>query len=94
MLQYYGVTKLNIYEFFIERSSTSSLVFEGSAVVGTTTNPSKLIFDYDRLTVEDPHWLYTEQQILDCVKKDMWIWSMGFPICPNKFLFNCVIVSV
>ena len=64
VLQYYGVTNLNLYEFFIERSSTSSLIFEGKAVAGTETNPSDLIFEYDRLTSGDPHWLYTEQQIL------------------------------
>jgi len=65
VLQYYGVTKLDIYEFFIKRDSTTSLVFEGTAIAGTTVNPSKLTFDYSRLTAEDPHWLYTEQQILD-----------------------------
>jgi len=65
VLQYYGVTKLDIYEFFIKRNSTSSLIFEGTAIAGTTTNPSKLVFEYERLTSTDPHWLYTEQQILD-----------------------------
>lgn len=65
VLQYYGVTKLDIYEFFIKLQSEESLIFEGSAVAGTSTNPSKLVFDYDRLASNDPHWLYTEQQILD-----------------------------
>ncbi|MBY9000877.1 MAG: hypothetical protein KGD64_08195, partial [Candidatus Heimdallarchaeota archaeon] len=64
VLQYYGVTKLDIYEFFIKLEDANSLIFEGTAIAGTTTNPSNLIFEYDRLTDGDPHWLYTEQQIL------------------------------
>ena len=64
VLQYYGVTKLNIYEFFIEKDSENSLVFKGTAIAGTETNPSTLTFDYDRLASGDPHWLYTESQIL------------------------------
>jgi hypothetical protein len=64
VLQYYGVTNLNIYEFFIERDTPNSLVFKGTAIAGTETNPSTITFDYDRLTDGDPHWLYTESQIL------------------------------
>jgi len=64
ILQYYGVTKLDIYEFFIKLQSANSLIFEGSAIAGTSSNPSKLIFEYDKLTSDDPHWLYTEEQIL------------------------------
>jgi len=64
VLQYYGVTKLDIYEFFIKLESANSLIFEGTAIAGTSSNPSKLVFDYDRLTSDDPHWLYTEEQIL------------------------------
>jgi len=64
VLQYYGVTKVDIYEFFIKLEAVDSLIFEGTAIAGTTTNPSKLTFDYDRLTANDPHWLYTQDQIL------------------------------
>jgi len=64
VLQYYGVTKVDVYEFFIKLKNVNSLIFEGTAIAGTTTNPSKLIFEYERLTAEDPHWLYTEEQIL------------------------------
>lgn len=64
VLQYYGVTKVDVYEFFIKLKNANSLIFEGTAVAGTTTNPSKLIFEYERLTADDPHWLYTEEQIL------------------------------
>jgi hypothetical protein len=64
VLQYYGVTKVDIFEFFIKLESANALVFEGTAIAGTTTNPSKLTFEYDRLTADDPHWLYTEAQIL------------------------------
>ena len=64
VLQYYGVTKLDIYEFLIKLSSPTDLIFDGKAVAGTSVNPNILRIPYNNLTETDPHWLYTEQQIL------------------------------
>ncbi len=64
VLQYYGVTKLDIYEFMLKLSSPTDLIFDGKAVAGTSVNPNILKIPYDNLTETDPHWLYTEQQIL------------------------------
>jgi len=64
VLQYYGVTELDIYEFFLKLKDQNSLFFEGKAVAGTTIDPNIINFPYSNLTSGDPHWLYTEQQIL------------------------------
>lgn len=64
VLQYYGVTEVDIYEFFIKKSDPGSLIFDGNAVAGTTVSPSDVSFPYANITASDPHWLYTEQQIL------------------------------
>jgi hypothetical protein len=68
VLQYYGVTEVDIYEFFLKKSSPSSLYFEGKVVAGTTTNPIDITFPYLNLTQGDPHWLYTADQILELDK--------------------------
>lgn len=68
VLQYYGVTELDIYEFFLKRSDASTLFFEGKSVAGTTANPSLLKIPYSNLTSLDPHWMYTKQQILNLIQ--------------------------
>ncbi|MFW9871872.1 MAG: hypothetical protein ACFFG0_02135 [Candidatus Thorarchaeota archaeon] len=64
VLQYYGVTEVDIYEFFLKLQDQNNLYFEGKAVAGTTVGPGTLSFPYENLTANDPHWLYTENQIL------------------------------
>lgn len=64
VLQYYGVTELDIYEFFLKLEDKNTLIFDGKAVAGTTVNPSNIQLPYANLTSTDPHWLYTAQQIL------------------------------
>jgi len=64
VLQYYGVTEVDIYEFFLKKDAPGSLFFEGKAVAGTTVNASDVGIPYANLTATDPHWLYTAQQIL------------------------------
>jgi len=64
VLQYYGVTEVDIYEFFLKKNTPSSLYFDGKAVAGTTINASGVSIPYNNLTLTDPHWLYTAQQIL------------------------------
>jgi len=64
VLQYYGVTEVDIYEFFLKKDAPGSLFFDGKAVAGTTVNPSGIGIPYNNLTSTDPHWLYTAQQIL------------------------------
>ena len=64
VLQYYGVTELDIFEFWLQVDEDGSLVFRGDPVTGTTVNASQIQFPYDFLTEGDPHWLQTQQQIL------------------------------
>ena len=64
VLQYYGVTEVDIYEFFIKLQDQSTLFFEGKAVAGTSIDPTIIQFPYPNLTSGDPHWLYTHEQIL------------------------------
>jgi len=64
VLQYYGVTTLDIYEFFLKFNEDNKLMFEGKAVAGTTVDPGVLKFLWPELVANDPHWLLTENQIL------------------------------
>ena len=64
VLQYYGVTKLDIYEFFLKKDAPDSLFFAGNAVAGTSVDPGDIGIPYNNLTATDPHWLYTAEQIL------------------------------
>lgn len=64
VLQFYGITKLDIYEFWLEKLTQNSLHFKGDVITGTTVNPSSISLDYNLLTSGDPHWLLTENQIL------------------------------
>jgi hypothetical protein len=64
VLQYYGVTELDIFEFWLQVDEDGSLVFRGDPVTGTTINASQIKFPYEFLTEGDPHWLQTQQQIL------------------------------
>jgi hypothetical protein len=63
VLQYFGVTDLDIFEFFLKFNKTNALTFYGDAVAGSTPYPSTLRYPYDSLTATDPHWLLTEDQI-------------------------------
>jgi hypothetical protein len=64
VLQYYGVTEVDIYEFFLKKLNQNTLYFDGKVVAGTTTNPIDIAFPYANLTQGDPHWLYTAEQII------------------------------
>lgn len=64
VLQYYGVTEVDIYEFFLKKDAPGSLFFEGKAVAGTTLNAPDVGIPYASMTTDDPHWLYTASQIL------------------------------
>ena len=63
VLQYYGVTELDIYEFMLKFDNKNRLIFEGTAIAGTSEDPIDLKFFWPELTRLDPHWLLTEQQI-------------------------------
>jgi len=65
VLQYYGIPQLDIFEFWVQKDDPSTLIFKGDAIVGTTTNPSPIKLDYDLVTSNDPHWMMTENQILN-----------------------------
>ncbi len=64
VLQFYGISDLDIYSFWLKLNESGELIFSGDAVAGTTVNPSPITLEYDLLTKTDPHWLYTESQIL------------------------------
>ena len=65
VLQFYGITKLDIFEFWIQKQNPSSLFFKGDVITGTSVNPDSLALSYDLLTAGDPHWILTEKQILE-----------------------------
>jgi hypothetical protein len=63
VLQYYGITSLDIYEFFLKFDDINRLYFEGKWVAGTTSDAYDLNFLWPELASGDPHWLLTEDQI-------------------------------
>jgi len=68
VLQYYGINQLDIYEFFLQLEDRADktqgdLVFKGDIVAGTSNDKTKIYVDYELLTLGDPHWVYTSQQI-------------------------------
>ncbi|MHA1815924.1 MAG: hypothetical protein ACTSX1_07965 [Candidatus Heimdallarchaeaceae archaeon] len=68
VLQYYGLTELDIYEFdlqFEDRplKDPNNLMFKGLISTGTSTSKSPLYLPFHLLTDRDPHWLMTESQI-------------------------------
>ena len=65
VLQFYGITQLDIFEFWLQKETENSLIFKGESIVGTSLNPSDINLSYDLLTGGDPHWILTEQQILE-----------------------------
>jgi len=64
VLQFYGITQLDIFEFFLEQDSSGNLIFNGIPVAGTSLNPSGFQMPFANVAAIDPHWLYTPQQIL------------------------------
>ncbi|MGD2072860.1 MAG: hypothetical protein PVG65_05170 [Candidatus Thorarchaeota archaeon] len=64
VLQYYGISELDIYAFWLRLDKNGELIFRGDAVAGTSVDPSSVTLDYDLVTGTDPHWLYTRDQII------------------------------
>jgi hypothetical protein len=64
ILQFYGISELDIYEFWLRKQDPQSLIFKGDVITGTSLNPDVIYLSYDLLTGGDPHWLLTENQIL------------------------------
>ena len=65
VLQYYGIPELDIFEFWLQKEDPSTLAFRGNVIVGTSVNPSPVTLPYDLLTYGDPHWMMSQQQVLD-----------------------------
>jgi len=64
VLQYYGVTDVDIYEFLLKLKSEDQLFFEGKVVAGTSFQTFPISIPFNNLTEGDPHWFYTEEEIL------------------------------
>jgi hypothetical protein len=64
VLQYYGISDVDIYELWLEKQTANSLVFRSQFAAGTTGDVSPLYLPFSLLTANDPHWRYTEGQIL------------------------------
>jgi len=65
ILQYYGIPKLDIFEFWLQKEDPSTLIFKGDVIAGTSINPSPITLPFDLLTEGDPHWMMSESQILN-----------------------------
>lgn len=63
-LQYYGIQNLNIFEFWIQKQTASSLIFRGDTVLSTLASTSQLLLPLPLLLGGDPHWFQSESQIL------------------------------
>jgi len=67
VLQYYGITDVDIYEMSLQfedrvTKNVHDLIFKGKVITGTTGEVSPVYLPYDLLTIGDPHWLQTEAQ--------------------------------
>ena len=64
VLQYYGIPELDIFEFWLQKSSPTELYFKGDVITGTTLNPSSISLPFDFVTGSDPHWMLSKSKIL------------------------------
>lgn len=64
VLQFYGITQVDIFEFFLKQDTSGNLIFDGFPVAGTSINLSNFQMPFSNVAAVDPHWLYTPQQIL------------------------------
>jgi len=66
ILTFFGLANVDLYEFWLEKSSASELIFRGKLTGSTTTTQftNDYILPYNELTEIDPHWFYSESQIL------------------------------
>lgn len=68
VFKYYGVSKIDIYEFNLQledrlRKNPNDLIFKGNITVGNSGDKSKLYLPYRFLTDSDPHWMQSEDDI-------------------------------
>ncbi len=64
ILSYYGLTKVDLYEFWLERESLNKVIFRGKQTISSTKYKDDYILDFDEMILNDPHWMLTESQVL------------------------------
>jgi len=65
LLQYYKLNNIDIYEFWLEKATDTSLHFKGQYVIGNSNNKTVHYFPFSSIVANDPHWILTESQILE-----------------------------
>jgi len=71
---YYGISRAQIFEYALKRDPKdpdNHLIFEGikAAFSGREIPLPTPVKNYELVTYDDPHWFYTEPQLLDAVNK-------------------------
>jgi len=64
VLSYYGLTDLDIFEFWLEKKSKSDLIFRGKIISQNTLYKDDYIIPFESMVTDDPHWMLTKEQIL------------------------------
>ena len=66
ILDYYGFTDSDIVEYWLVKNSSGDLVFRPQTVRKSSVSSTVLLLNdmlYSAMTDNDPHWMYTEDQV-------------------------------
>ncbi len=93
VLQYYGITDIDIYELQLQLEDRPSktltdLVFKGKVVTGTSGDPTPIYLPFNFLTATDPHWLQTEAQLRNLLATNKIDFPSQSPYFAVKPLFD------
>lgn len=64
ILSYYGLVNVDLFEFWVEKNTESSVIFRGKPIISSSNNTNDYIVSFNEMIVEDPHWMLTEEQVL------------------------------
>jgi len=93
VLQYYGITEVDIYEFQLkfeerDRKDKTELIFEGKVTAGTSDDKTSIYLPFEFLTDRDPHWLQSESHIRNLVTTNKINFPSQSPYFGVKPLFD------
>jgi len=64
ILSYYGLTEIDIFEYWLEKSTIDNLHFKGKIIIPGTIHTSDLSVSYENMILNDPHWFLNKSNIL------------------------------
>lgn len=64
ILSYYGLSNTDLYEFWLEKETKNKVIFRGKQTISSTKYTDDYILNFDEMILNDPHWMLTENQVL------------------------------